>query len=132
MYRGAACHGTGLPSHPRARRVTHARAVQGGKNRITVCISSQVGCAMGCKFCYTGRMGLLQNLSAAQIVEQLVQARRHLAQEGVSESATNIVFMGMGASLAVCFARAYAVCKSMHADAQQSHMQASRWTTWTR
>lgn len=106
--------------------------MQGGKNRITVCISSQVGCAMGCKFCYTGRMGLLQNLSAAQIVEQLVQARRHLAQEGVSESATNIVFMGMGASLAVCFARAYAVCKSMHADAQQSHMQASRWTTWTR
>lgn len=80
-----------------------APATQGAKSRVTVCVSSQVGCAMGCKFCYTGRMGLLQNLSAAQIVEQLVHARRHLAQEGLPETATNIVFMGMGASSSLSF-----------------------------
>jgi hypothetical protein len=44
---------------------------QGKKPRITVCVSSQVGCAMNCQFCYTGRMGLMGNLSTAQIVEQV-------------------------------------------------------------
>ena len=39
--------------------------------RYTACLSTQVGCAMNCQFCYTGRMGLLGNLSAAQIVEQV-------------------------------------------------------------
>jgi hypothetical protein len=49
---------------------------QGGKLRYTACLSTQVGCAMNCQFCYTGRMGLLGNLNTAQIVEQVVQARR--------------------------------------------------------
>eukprot|EP00892_Ulva_mutabilis_P001504 jgi/Ulvmu1/11354/UM075_0014.1 len=72
---------------------------QGKRNRITICVSSQVGCAMGCTFCYTGRMGLMRNLSAAQIVEQLVEARRLLHETGEAATATNIVFMGMGEPL---------------------------------
>eukprot|EP00198_Chlamydomonas_reinhardtii_P012403 XP_001701740.1 predicted Fe-S-cluster redox enzyme [Chlamydomonas reinhardtii] len=58
-----------------------------------------VGCAMNCQFCYTGRMGLLGNLSTAQIVEQVVEARRFLAQEGDRTPLTNLVFMGMGEPL---------------------------------
>lgn len=43
--------------------------------RYTACLSTQVGCAMNCQFCYTGRMGLLGNLSTAQIVEQVSEGR---------------------------------------------------------
>lgn len=48
---------------------------QGSKPRITLCVSSQVGCAMNCQFCYTGRMGLRGNLTAGQIVEQVGRPR---------------------------------------------------------
>ncbi|XP_073132014.1 uncharacterized protein [Henckelia pumila] len=68
---------------------------RGGRN--TVCVSSQVGCAMNCQFCYTGRMGLKRNLSAAEIVEQAVFARRLLSQE--VGTIRNVVFMGMGEPL---------------------------------
>lgn len=64
------------------------------RGRTTVCVSSQVGCAMNCQFCYTGRMGLKRNLNAAEIVEQAVYARRLLSHE--VGSITNVVFMGMG------------------------------------
>jgi 23S rRNA (adenine2503-C2)-methyltransferase len=57
----------------------------------TLCVSSQVGCKMGCSFCETGRMGLLRNLTAAEIVSQLFVARFIL-----NFSVRNIVFMGMG------------------------------------
>jgi 23S rRNA (adenine2503-C2)-methyltransferase len=57
----------------------------------TLCISSQVGCRMGCSFCETGRLGLLKNLSAAEIVGQVFLAR-HRAKGNFR----NIVFMGMG------------------------------------
>ncbi|PIN13019.1 23S rRNA (adenine(2503)-C(2))-methyltransferase [Handroanthus impetiginosus] len=67
------------------------------RGRTTVCISSQVGCTMNCQFCYTGRMGLKRNLSAAEIVEQAVLARRLLSHE--VGSITNVVFMGMGEPL---------------------------------
>ncbi|GFR46078.1 hypothetical protein Agub_g7545 [Astrephomene gubernaculifera] len=71
-----------------------------GQNlRYTACLSTQVGCAQNCQFCHTGRMGLLGHLSTAQIVEQLVQARRYLAAEGVSTPIANVVFMGMGEPL---------------------------------
>lgn len=63
-----------------------------------LCISSQVGCAMGCTFCYTAKMGLSRQLSVAEIVEQVVEARR-LAEESDSAQITNIVFMGMGEPL---------------------------------
>ncbi|KAF5188707.1 Dual-specificity rna methyltransferase rlmn [Thalictrum thalictroides] len=65
--------------------------------RTTVCVSSQVGCAMNCQFCYTGRMGLRRHLTAAEIVEQTVFARRLLS--GEVGSITNVVFMGMGEPL---------------------------------
>lgn len=67
------------------------------KGRTTVCVSSQVGCAMNCQFCYTGRMGLKRNLTAAEIVEQAVFARRLLTSE--VGSIANVVFMGMGEPL---------------------------------
>ena len=65
-----------------------------GRGRHTLCISSQVGCKMGCEFCETGRMGLLRNLSAAEIVGQVMTARHHLGWP-----IRNIVFMGMGEAL---------------------------------
>ncbi|GIL77975.1 hypothetical protein Vretimale_7376 [Volvox reticuliferus] len=71
-----------------------------GQNlRYTACLSTQVGCAMNCQFCYTGRMGLLANLATAQIVEQVVEARRYLAEQSVPIRIANIVFMGMGEPL---------------------------------
>ncbi|GMH41777.1 hypothetical protein BSKO_09687 [Bryopsis sp. KO-2023] len=74
---------------------------RGNRERITVCVSSQIGCAMNCQFCYTGTMGLKTNLSTAQIVEQVVVARRLIAQQrgdttGSPSPITNVVFMGMG------------------------------------
>lgn len=63
-----------------------------GGRRATLCVSSEVGCAMGCTFCATGTMGLTADLTAGEIVEQLVHARR-VAQ------IRNIVFMGMGEPL---------------------------------
>ncbi|TXD39391.1 23S rRNA (adenine(2503)-C(2))-methyltransferase RlmN [Lujinxingia vulgaris] len=67
------------------------------EGRNTLCISSQVGCAMGCTFCYTAKMGLKRNLSTAEIVEQVVQARRRMGD--VNGHIGNIVFMGMGEPL---------------------------------
>lgn len=62
--------------------------------RNTVCVSSQAGCSMGCSFCATGKLGLIRNLTAEEIVDQVVQCARWLkAKDG---KITNIVFMGMG------------------------------------
>ena len=93
--------------------------------RVTICISSQAGCGMNCPFCATGQAGLTRNMSAAEIVEQVVTAARMLrrgelaARVGASEGAglgdedesatpevsgptriSNVVFMGMGEALA--------------------------------
>ncbi|MEZ4451410.1 MAG: 23S rRNA (adenine(2503)-C(2))-methyltransferase RlmN [Nannocystaceae bacterium] len=66
----------------------------------TICLSSQVGCAMRCHFCLTAKMGLHQNLSTAAIVDQVVLARRLLgADEDPSNHLKNVVFMGMGEPL---------------------------------
>lgn len=65
--------------------------------RRTVCLSSQVGCGMGCVFCASGLNGIERNLSAGEIVEQVVQLRNLLPPE---ETVTHIVVMGMGESLA--------------------------------
>jgi 23S rRNA (adenine2503-C2)-methyltransferase len=62
--------------------------------RRTLCISTQAGCAMGCVFCATGQMGFRRNLSAGEIVEQVLYYARLLAQE--NEKVTNVVVMGMG------------------------------------
>jgi 23S rRNA (adenine2503-C2)-methyltransferase len=63
-------------------------------DRQTVCISSQVGCAMGCKFCATGNMGFMRNLSAGEIIEQVIKSAAILSSKGLK--LTNVVFMGMG------------------------------------
>jgi 23S rRNA (adenine2503-C2)-methyltransferase len=62
--------------------------------RTTLCVSSQVGCAAACDFCATGKMGIAQNLSPAEILDQVVQARQLLTSEG--RTLRNLVFMGMG------------------------------------
>ena len=76
--------------------------LMGYRDRVTACLSSQVGCAMGCDFCATGQMGLLGNLTAGEIAAQAVWARR--AAERLPSTTprrlTNVVFMGMGEPLA--------------------------------
>ena len=62
--------------------------------RTALCLSTQVGCAANCAFCATGKMGIARNLSAAEILDQLVQANELLAVEG--RQVRNVVFMGMG------------------------------------
>ncbi|MEZ4462851.1 MAG: 23S rRNA (adenine(2503)-C(2))-methyltransferase RlmN [bacterium] len=66
-------------------------------NHNSLCISSQVGCAMGCTFCYTAKMGLSRHLTTGEIVDQVVRARNFAAERG--ETISNIVFMGMGEPL---------------------------------
>lgn len=66
--------------------------------RLTVCVSSQVGCARGCSFCETGRLGLKRDLAAHEIVAQVALATRHALAEGGARP-TNVVFMGMGEPL---------------------------------
>ena len=62
--------------------------------RTTLCVSSQVGCAAACDFCATGKMGIAQNLPAAEILDQVLQVGQLLKSEG--RRLDNIVFMGMG------------------------------------
>jgi 23S rRNA (adenine2503-C2)-methyltransferase len=69
-------------------------------DRGTLCISSQVGCAMDCSFCATAQQGFNRNLSVAEIVGQVWLARRELAETRGERAITNIVFMGMGEPLA--------------------------------
>lgn len=64
----------------------------------TQCLSTQVGCAMGCTFCSTGEMGLTRNMSMGEIVGQILAARAHLAQHNLPPL-KNLVFMGMGEPL---------------------------------
>ncbi|HEX8949167.1 MAG TPA: 23S rRNA (adenine(2503)-C(2))-methyltransferase RlmN [Dissulfurispiraceae bacterium] len=66
------------------------------EDRLTLCISSQVGCAMGCRFCLTGKLGIRRNLAAFEIVDQVISVGRLVAPDQI----TNIVFMGMGEPLA--------------------------------
>ncbi|MFG6444934.1 23S rRNA (adenine(2503)-C(2))-methyltransferase RlmN [Microbacterium sp. P07] len=77
--------------------------------RITLCVSSQAGCGMNCPFCATGQAGLTRNMSAAEIIEQIVRANRLIADGGLggkkhddhsADRVSNIVFMGMGEPLA--------------------------------
>jgi len=66
------------------------------ERRVTVCISTQVGCALNCIFCATGKSGFERNLSAGEIVDQIIEVRGHLNE---NEKITNIVIMGMGEPL---------------------------------
>lgn len=68
------------------------------ESRKTLCVSSEVGCNLGCKFCYTGKEKLKKRLSAGQIVGQFMQVQAELMKQGQT-GLTNIVFMGMGEPL---------------------------------
>jgi 23S rRNA (adenine2503-C2)-methyltransferase len=73
-----------------------------GRDRRTLCVSSQVGCAVGCTFCMTGTMGLARNLGPGEIADQVHRANRRLVEldEGPPpRPLTNLVFMGMGEPL---------------------------------
>ena len=82
-----------------------------GKKLYTLCISSQVGCAMGCKFCETGKLGLIRNLRTHEIIDQILFVQRYLKKsplsfntastyqddnDDIGRAIANIVFMGMG------------------------------------
>ncbi len=64
--------------------------------RNTVCLSSQVGCPLGCLFCATGKMGFKRNLTEGEILSQVLLFARYLKEKKVEGKITNIVFMGMG------------------------------------
>ncbi len=64
------------------------------RDRATVCVSTQSGCAVDCSFCATGTMGFRQNLTTGQMIEQVLWAVREMKQAG--GSLTNVVYMGMG------------------------------------
>lgn len=65
------------------------------ENRVTLCVSSQIGCKMACTFCQTGKMGFSRNLSTGEILMQITLANKRLGDRKV----TNVVFMGMGEPL---------------------------------
>ena len=88
------------------------------KSRITLCVSSQVGCRQACRFCQTGRMGLMRNLETGEIIGQIVAANRWLSENPAWKMrvrlanhlmVTNLVFMGMGEPLD----NVERVCKSL-------------------
>lgn len=101
--------GTSVVTHQHARDDTHKllfRLADGGEiesvliqedGRRTACISTQVGCAMGCVFCATGLDGVERNLTVAEILEQLLRLRNLTA---TGERLTHVVVMGMGEPLA--------------------------------
>jgi 23S rRNA (adenine2503-C2)-methyltransferase len=69
------------------------------ENRYTLCLSSQVGCAMGCTFCQTARIGFKRNLTTAEIINQVLAAEKFLSERD-EPPLSNLVFMGMGEPLA--------------------------------
>src|SRR5206468_12099269 len=77
--------------------VMHYPATSNSRSRTTICVSSQVGCPIGCSFCATGQSGFDRNLSEAEIVDQFLAVSRDLAER--ERSLTNVVFMGMGEPL---------------------------------
>jgi 23S rRNA (adenine2503-C2)-methyltransferase len=79
------------------------------RERVTVCVSTQVGCAMRCAFCATGQQGFTRNLTPAEIVSQVL----HFSREG---RVTNVVFMGMGEPLANTSATLAAIRWLTHQD----------------
>ncbi len=78
--------------------------------RLTVCVSSQVGCAMGCTFCATGKGGFMRHLSPAEIIDQVLTV-----QEDFQERVSHVVFMGMGEPLAN-LANVVTAVKSLNQD----------------
>lgn len=112
------------------------------QDRRTACISTQVGCAMGCTFCATGQGGLARNLSAGEIVAQVTHLAREIREEQIQQAAaagdradldahpvTNIVLMGMGEPLAN-YAATWQAIKTL-TDSRGYHLGARRITLST-
>ncbi len=97
---GARHHSTADGSTKYLYRLSDGQSVESvlmpWKNRVTLCISSQVGCAMGCQFCRTAEMKLVRHLTQGEILGQILEAQRELPP---GERITNVVFMGMGEPL---------------------------------
>ncbi len=68
-------------------------------NRMTLCVSSQVGCTLNCSFCSTARQGFNRNLTTGEIIAQLYMAHHALVRDGRDSGITNVVLMGMGEPL---------------------------------
>lgn len=86
-----------LPHGGEVESVQMRYAEEMGPGRVAVCISSQVGCAMGCSFCASGVMGLKRHLSTWEIVDQVTQIQNTVREQG--ERVANVVFMGLGEPL---------------------------------
>jgi len=84
------------------------------KARLTLCLSTQVGCAFGCRFCLTGKMGWKRDLRTSEILNQILAVRKMLSEE---RSITNIVLMGMGEPLANYDHTLRAIALMTHPDA---------------
>jgi 23S rRNA (adenine2503-C2)-methyltransferase len=83
------------------------------RDRTTVCVSTQAGCAMGCGFCATGQAGFERHLGTGEIVEQVVRAARRAREDG--RRLGNVVFMGMGEPLAN-YDRVWPAVERIHGD----------------
>jgi 23S rRNA (adenine2503-C2)-methyltransferase len=83
------------------------------RDRSTVCVSTQAGCAMACGFCATGQAGFERHLTTGEIVEQVIRARRSAAATG--RRLSNVVFMGMGEPLAN-YDRVWTAVERLHDD----------------
>jgi 23S rRNA (adenine2503-C2)-methyltransferase len=83
------------------------------RDRTTVCVSSQAGCAMGCGFCATGQAGFRRQMTTGEIVEQVVRAARRARDDG--RRLGNVVFMGMGEPLAN-YDRVWPAVERLHGD----------------
>jgi 23S rRNA (adenine2503-C2)-methyltransferase len=83
--------------------------------KYAVCVSCQIGCPVGCKFCYTGKMGLKRNLTADEIVEQII-----VAKSIIHKNPTTVVFMGMGEPL-LNLNNVLAAAEMMHKQFQLSY-----------
>jgi len=84
------------------------------RNRLTLCVSTQVGCGLGCQFCLTGKKGFRRNLKPSEIVNQILAAKKSLEED---QSITNIVLMGMGEPLANYENTLKAIQLMTHSDA---------------
>jgi 23S rRNA (adenine2503-C2)-methyltransferase len=84
------------------------------RDRLTLCVSTQVGCALGCQFCLTGKKGFRRNLKPSEIVNQILAAKKSLEED---QPITNIVLMGMGEPLANYENTLKAIQLMTHSDA---------------
>ena len=91
---GRLIEGVHMPYAARGTRIARTPPDSLRSDRVTLCLSSQVGCAMGCTFCATGQMGILRNLTAGEILGQVLAMLDHHGHP--EQRPVNLVFMGMG------------------------------------